>query len=524
VSSPGTGRLASELGRRSQRVIYGAPTTDELSAELSLMSRIDQAHLVMLAERGLIPASAAAGILRCVGELAEQSFLPLLSRRMPRGVYLMYEGYLIDRLGPDIGGMLHTGRSRNDLKATMTLLRLRGWLIEAAEQLVRLEAILLARARAHRDDVMPVYTHYQAAMPITYGYYLLGVGLAIGRDIDALRMASAGLAVCPLGANAVAGTDLPIDPARTAQLLGFDATTVHALDSVASRDVVLRLLGAAAGVSIVLSRLATDFQLWSTVEFAFLDFPDRLVGGSSAMPQKRNAFLLEHIKAKAGHVVGAWAGAAAMMANTPFTNSIEVGTEALAALWPGLRACDEAVLLSQVVASGGRPSPERMLARAQEGFTTATAVANRLVSTGTAFRTAHHQVGEAVRRAVQAGSTDLAQFGPPGWLDDLGLDGLDVSDLIREQRHGGGPGAFDEPFDLATTAWSRRREWQRDWRRTVAAADDLLAEAVSRHTRLDGGDDGRGDGTDDGRGDGTDDGRGDGTDGSGDGGGTGPAR
>src|SRR5262249_838060 len=141
-----------------------------------------------------------------------------------------------------------------------------------------------------------------------------GVALAVGRDIDALRSAAAGLSVCPLGAGAVAGTELPIDPAYTAALLGFTTATRHALDAVASRDVPLRLLAAVTGLAVTLSRLAADLQLWSTVEFGFVTFPDRLVGGSSAMPQKRNAFLLEHVKAKPGQALGAWAAAASVMA------------------------------------------------------------------------------------------------------------------------------------------------------------------------------------------------------------------
>jgi argininosuccinate lyase len=168
-------------------------------------------------------------------ELAAERFRPLLRRPAPRGLYLMYEGYLIERLGPEIGGVLHSGRSRNDLKATITNLRFREWLLDFGAQAVRLEAVLLSRAREHQLVIMPVYTHFQAAMPVTYGYYLLGVAIALGREIDALRAAGAGLEICPLGAGAVAGTDLPINPARTAELLGFSGTAGHALDAVASR-------------------------------------------------------------------------------------------------------------------------------------------------------------------------------------------------------------------------------------------------------------------------------------------------
>lgn len=478
----GTGRLLGELGPRTRRVVYGEPSAAELEAELELMTRVDRAHLVMLAEQQLIPPATAASLLACIEELAAGQFGALASRPAPRGLYLMYEGYLIERLGPEVGGVLQSGRSRNDLKITITLLRLREWLGEFAEQAVRLEAILASRARAYAGVLMPAYTHFQAAMPISYGYYLLGVAAAAGREIDALVAASRGLTECPLGASAVAGTDLPIKAARTAQLLGFSGTTRHALDAVASRDVPLRLLASAAGLAVVLSRLGTDLQLWSTAEFGFIEFPDRLVGGSSAMPQKRNAFLLEHVKAKPGHAVGAWAAAAAMMTSAPFTNSIEVGTEAMAAIWPGLDAVRQSVLLTQVLVSGGRPVPARMRERAEESFTGATSLANRLVRQGTPFRTAHHMVGEAVRRAVEAGSTQLADFGPPGWLDGIELSGLELADLVDAHRYGGGPGAFADAFSGALTRWSEHRRWLAQWRRQDREADAALAVAVDKLT------------------------------------------
>lgn len=478
-----TGRLTGQLGPRTLRVVYGELTRTGLEAELPLLTRVDRAHLAMLAERELVTAEAAGALLRCIEELATERWEPLLGRPAPRGLYLMYEGWLIERLGADVGGVLHTGRSRNDLKATVTALRLREWVLDFAAEAVRLQAVLLGRARAYAGVVMPIHTHYQAAMPVTYGYYLLGVALAAGRDIDALRTAAAGLDVCPLGAGAVAGTDLPIDPARTARLLGFGSTTSHALDAVASRDVPLRLLGAAAGLAGTLSRLAADLQLWSTVEFGFVHFPDRLVGGSSAMPQKRNAFLLEHLRAKPAQALGAWAAAASAMAATPFTNSIEVGTEAVASVWTGLAATEQSVLLAQVLVAGARPDPARMAARALDGFTAATAVANRLVRHGVPFRTAHEQVGDAVRRAVEAGSTRLADFGPPGWLDELGLGGLetgelDLAELVAAHAYGGGPGAFAGPHAAAVEHWAAACEWLRGWRASLAAADAELAAAV----------------------------------------------
>ncbi|MFJ8860521.1 argininosuccinate lyase [Streptomyces sp. NPDC102451] len=481
MTKDASGRLTSTIGLRTQRLVYGELTPVALRDELSLTTEIDLAHVVMLAEQDLLERPAAARLLRSITALRDEDYTPLRELPAPRGVYLMYERYLSQTLGEEIGGRLHTGRSRNDLKATATAMRLRFWALDFLAEAVRLEAVLLSRARAHQDVVMPVHTHFQAAMPITYGHYLTGVALALGRDITAVQQAADGLSMCPLGAGAVAGSDLPIAPARVADLLGFDRPNPHALDAVASRDVLLRLLGAVSGIGITLSRLATDLQLWSTVEFGFVLFPDRLVGGSSAMPQKRNAFLLEHVKAKAGLAVGAWTAMASAMKSAPFTNTIEVGTEAVGAAWPGLHAVTDSVLLCQALVSGARPVPDRMEQRAADGFVTATTVANRLVRHGVPFRSAHHLVGDAVRQAVERGSTRLEDLElPPGTPEEAARD-LPLHQAVAALEYGGGPGAFAFSFTEARAAMTGHSAWcrrLRDRQRDAAAALDETVRRV----------------------------------------------
>jgi argininosuccinate lyase len=468
----------SAVGPRTRTIVYR--NSSRPSDELSLFSLVDRAHLVMLAETGIVPRAAAGGVLRRIEQLRATDFAELHSLPAPRGIYLMYESFLVEELGAHTGGVLHTARSRNDLNATTAKLRLRSWVLDYLAEANRLAGVLLARARAHRDAIMAIYTHYQRAMPTTYGHYLLGHACVLGRTLADLLAATADLGTCPLGAGAVGGTDLPINNALTAELLGFDRPATHALDAVAGRDTHLRVLGSVAELTVALSRLASDLQLWSTPDFDLVAFPQRLTGGSSAMPQKRNVFPLEHMKAKAPIVIGAWAAAAGTMANTPFTNSIEVGTEAVAAMAPGLEAARDAVLLGQVLVSGARPRIGRMTDGARSGFITATAVANGLVRGGIPFRAAHGIVADAVRAAVARGSDSLGEleFGP--WAAvDVNPD-PPVDSCVASFRHGGGPGSFDECLRQCVDGWRARGATLAARRAKADAADAALDDAVAR--------------------------------------------
>jgi argininosuccinate lyase len=224
-------------------------------------------------------------------------------------------------------------------------------------------------------------------------------------------------------------------------------------------------------------------QLWSTSEFGFVAFPDRLVGGSSAMPQKRNAFILEHVKAKAAICVGAWTAVAAAIKSTPFTNTIEVGTEAVGAAWPGLDAVRDSVLMCQLLASAARPQRDRMTSRAEHSLVTATQIANRLTRYGVPFRSAHTLVGEAVRQAAQQDSPRLDLTGlPTGLPREAGQD-IPVEEASRSLDQGGGPGAFSSSFAAAREAAVGQYAWCERKREAARVARAALAEAVVRLAR-----------------------------------------
>jgi argininosuccinate lyase len=468
-----TGRIKGALARKAQRLYYGPPDDAADREALRLISQVDRAHLVMLAEQKIIPPGRAARLLRTVCEVEESGFATVLSRPRPRGLYLAYEQAVSELCGREIGGLLHTGRSRNDLTATTTLLSLRRLGLDLAAEGCRLLTALLAAAGRHLDTVMPIHTHYQPAMPITYGYYLTGVALALHRELDRIVHSLRSIRRCPLGAHAVAGTDLEVDTARTAMLLGFDAGPLHAVDATASRDIALDAVATAAALAVTVSRLATDLQLWSTAELAYVQFPDWLVGGSSAMPQKRNAFLLEYLKARPGQVVGAWVTAVTATKSAPFTNSIEVGTEAVAPVGPALRTTRDVLAVAALVVAGARPRTEAARAAAARGFVDATALANELVRRGVPFREAHRRIGAAVLRALEDGGE---------WPPD-GLGQLDMRDATDRARYGGGPGSRAEALAAAWRLRHRlRRAVDRMCRAERQAADRLRAatEAASR--------------------------------------------
>jgi argininosuccinate lyase len=485
-----TGRLRTGLAAEARRIVYDQYRPDEdddLGEELRLISEVDRAHLVMLVECGVVDAERAAALLTAIDGLRADGFAPVRARPMPRGLYLAYESWLTETLGDDVGGVLHTGRSRNDLNATTARLRGRRHataLIEAARGLA---AALLDRAAAYRSVVMPAYTHGQPAVPITYGHYLAGIAGAVVRGLEDLLDAVRELEVNPLGAGAVGGTSVPIDQVRTGELLGFTSAAANSVDAVASRDFGLRLLSGAAILGVIATRMARDLSVWSSQEAGLIAFGDDLVGSSSMMPQKRNPFLLEHIQGRAMASLGGFTAAASASATAGYTNAIAVSGESLRYVWPGLSGTTDALTLLELVVAGATPDADRMLSRATEGFTGATYLAERLVEAGMPFRSAHHLVGVIVTRALESGATLAAAAASepavaPIVPADAGEDWLDPVRIVTACAYGGGPGGdstdralreLRERLDLiAERSTERRARWD--------AAAALLEIATAR--------------------------------------------
>jgi argininosuccinate lyase len=483
-----TGRIRKQLAPAIRRIIFAPVDEHHATAELAQIIRVDQAHLVMLTECGIVAEDRAARVLNAIERLASAGFAPLLGREAGRGLFLLYEDFLIASEGAAVGGILQTARSRNDLNATVLKLRLRQPYLGMLEQLLRLIAVLLQRAERYRGVTMPLYTHGQPAMPGSYGHYLAGVASALLRDCAALLHGIADLESCPLGAGALAGSSFPINTVRTAELLGFEHGPLHSLDAVASRDFLLRLLSAAAICAVTLSRLATDLLQWTTGEFDFLHLPDELVGSSSAMPQKRNPFLLEHVQGRSASLLGALVHAAAAMHATPFTNSIAVGTEAVKPVWDALRNATQMMTIMRHIVAAARPNQEAMARRAAEGFTTATELANCLVREADLdFRSAHRITGELVLAAHESGTANLQEVAAAHFKEHgiTPIPSLDPSSVAAMLQWGGGPGAasLQTCLEHLRRLWRDQREQKRTCERKWRRAEARLRQAVDKYTK-----------------------------------------
>ncbi len=430
------------------------------------------AHALMLERQGIVARPAIAALLRCVLEMAGQGpdSVPVDFRQ--EDLYSYVERRIVQALGPDVGGRLHTGRSRNDLNVTTWRMALRTQLLAVLEALDALRGTVLDLAERHAAVVMPGYTHTQHAQPVTFGYWLLSAADVLARDRARLAGALAHTDLCPLGAGALTTTAFPLDRAMTAEMLGFPGLLEIAYDAVSSRDDGLEAAHGCAVLAAFLSRLSTDLMAWGTWEYGFLEIADRHAAVSSIMPQKKNPAALEHIRAAAGMIGGAAAAALACTKNTSFADVNDAVTAVNEPVLDAATRTRRILALMREVLEGITLRPERMARAAAEGFGTATELADVIVrETGLSFRMAHNVVALVVRDALEAGrhadsieaaDLDLAAatlFGRPlGIRAEAVRQALDPAANIGGRTVQGGPA----PARMAEMLAARREALRRD--------------------------------------------------------------
>jgi argininosuccinate lyase len=367
-----------------------------------------RAHVRMLARVGLLDEADAAAVLDALDAVeAEMAGGTFEFAPSDEDVHTAVERRVTEIAG-DAGARLHTGRSRNDQVATDLRLWVRRELAELAALVGGLQATLAARADDAGGAYLPGYTHLQQAQPVLLAHHLLAHGWALARDVDRLLDARDRADVSPLGAGALAGSSLPLDPDGTAAELGFAARFENSLDAVSDRDFVADALYALAMLGIHLSRLGEELVLWSTDEFGFVGLDDGFSTGSSMLPQKKNPDVAELARGKAGRLIGDLTGLLASLKGLPLAYNKDLQEDKE----PLFDACDT-VRLTLLALDGMVATlvfhTDRMAEAADSPYAAATDLAEFLVAAGMPFREAHAVVGAHVRAAL-AGEGTLADL------------------------------------------------------------------------------------------------------------------
>ncbi len=415
-------------------------------------------HARMLHEVGLLTRAELARIRR--GLLAIAAEIESGRLEMPvelEDIHMVIERALIDRIG-EAGAKLHTGRSRNDQVA----LDLRLWARDAADNLIDavadLQRALVGLTERQGGIVMPAYTHLQRAQPILAGHALCAYVEMLQRDADRLADARERINVCPLGCGAVAGTSLPLDRARTAELLGFAKIARNSIDATSDRDFLAELCFDCAMLGVHLSRWAEDWIIYSSSEFALIELHDAYCTSSSMMPQKKNADTLELIRGKAAGAIGQLVGMLTLLKGLPLAYNRDLQDDKRFA-FAAVGAMSRALTVAAGIAATTKFNDERIAASLEAGYLDATALAEYLVTKGVPFRRAHQLVGGLVARASRAG-VQLAELPLQQLRRACGKIGRDVykhlgaANVVKHYAPDGAAGAKQLRKQLAF--WRRK--------------------------------------------------------------------
>jgi len=401
-----------------------------------------RAHVSMLHDVGLLSGDERDAVLEALTTTEAELDAEMFEFQPgDEDIHTAVERRVTELAGP-AGAKLHTGRSRNDQVATDLRLWARRELGELAALVLGLQRTLAATADAAGHAHLPGYTHLQQAQPVLVAHHLLAHGWALARDVDRLIDARARADVSPLGAGALAGSSLPIDPDATAAALGFARRFENSIDAVSDRDFVAEALFALALLGIHLSRMGEELVLWSSAEFGFVELDDSFSTGSSMLPQKKNPDVAELVRGKAGRLIGNLTGLLATLKSLPLSYNKDLQEDKE----PLFDSCDTIRLT--LLALDGMISTmtlrlDTMAEAADSPYAAAVDLAEYLVADGTPFREAHVVVGRLVRRAL-AGEAPLGELvaAEPG----LGADAAALLEpgaavLRRTSAGGAGPDA-----------------------------------------------------------------------------------
>lgn len=469
----------------------------DLKRSYNTILDINKAHILMLRKTGIITADVAKKLLVATGQIEREKDHPTFEINPDvEDLYFNLERYLIKLTGLEVGGQQHTARSRNDLFATEIRMDTRKVYLKLSAMFLTLRRTYLEQARAHLDTVMSGYTHMQPSEPITFAHYLSGVLSAFERDYDRFSRAWKALNLCPLGGGSMGSTSFPIDRSYTTQLLGFDAPVQNSLDCVASRDYLLEIVTALSQTAMTMSRTALDLYNWSTPEYGYIEVDDSCAVCSSIMPQKKNPFTLEHVKAKAAHMEGFATSIYNAMKNVIFSHCRDTSVETPRYFYTALSEMEADFALLNVTVKTLSVRKDRMYDNAARNFCTVTELANYLVRhDGISFREAHEIIAQVVgnlcdrhltsadidRAAINEVSQSLFGF-DTRLSDEMIREALDPRRVVMEKTAIGGthPDEVARQLDLIEARIHADEAVLDERLAQLTAAQRLLADEVEK--------------------------------------------
>jgi len=404
--------------------------------------RSSKAHLAILKKSGLIAAKDVEAIAKALNELsAEVTSGKFVAIDSDEDVHSALERGLTEKLGA-VGGALRAGRSRNDQVTTDLRLFSIDHMLEIARLITALQSAILKKASEYVNDPAPGFTHIQHAQPVSFGHELAKHAHAFARDLDRINDWLARTSVSSLGAGALAGSSLPLEPAFTAKNLGFESTFANSIDAVSDRDYVAEALFICAMIGNHLSRIGEEWTLWASQEFAWAKVADAYSTGSSIMPQKKNPDMAELARGKSGRLVGNLMSVLTMLKGLPFAYNRDLQEDKE----PLFDSIDTLMLVLPAVTGMIATTDfdrEKMAFAAPAGFSLATEIADYLAKKNVPFADAHEAAGKCVamcesfsRQLHELTDSEFLQVHPQ--LDGGVRDVLTVHGAINSRTTSGG--------------------------------------------------------------------------------------
>ncbi len=354
-----------------------------------------QAHTIMLFENDIITKQEATKILSALEKIKKEKFS---AKTDAEDIHEAIELLVIKKAGKEAGGKMHTARSRNDQVALDIRMKIRDDINTICFCLNETISTLLQLAEKHQHTIMPLYTHMQQAQVGLFSHFMLAYADALFRDLDRFYVAYGRTNESPLGAGPVGGTSIPIDRQSTAKMLGFKGLIENSIDATTSRDFVAEYLANAAILMTNLSRLAEDFIIWSTSEFAFIELADKFTSTSSVMPQKKNPDILELIRGKTAQVIGYQLAVLSNLKGLPSGYNRDL-QQTKVSIWPTSKIVISSLIVTNSLLKTMKVNEKKLRQAIDSGYSISLDIAEHLVRKGIPFRASHKIVGQLVQIA-----------------------------------------------------------------------------------------------------------------------------